>query len=53
MVSDKLNNNIENLDICSVSEHNNCHAKAEKIVFQLYKEGKVGYDKTKKIYYLL
>lgn len=50
---DKLNNNIENLDICSVSEHNNCHAKAEQIVFQLYKQGKVGYDKIKKLYYLI
>lgn len=50
---DKLNNDIKNLDICSVSEHNNCHAKAEQIVFQLYKEGKVGYDKTKKLYFLL
>lgn len=50
---DKLNNDIKNLDICTISEHNSCHAKAEKIVFQLYKEGKVGYDKIKKLYYLL
>jgi hypothetical protein len=50
---DKLNNDIENLDICTISEHNSCHGKAEKIVFQLYKEGKVGYDKVKKLYYLL
>jgi transcription elongation factor Elf1 len=50
---DKMNNNIENLDICTVTEHNNCHAKAEQIVFQLYKEGKVLYDKNKKQYYLV
>ncbi len=49
----KLNNNIENLDICTINEHNNCHAKAEQIVFQLYKEGKVGYDKINKLYYIL
>jgi hypothetical protein len=49
---DKLNNDIKNLDICTVGEHNNCHAKAERIVFQLYKEGKVLYDNIKKIYYL-
>jgi transcription elongation factor Elf1 len=49
----KLNNDIGNLDVCSISEHNNCHAKAEQIVFQLYKEGKVGYDKIKKLYYII
>lgn len=50
---DKLNNNINNLDICTITQHNNCHAKAEQIVFQLYKQGKVGYDKINKLYYLL
>jgi len=49
---DKLNNNINNLDICTISEHNNCHAKAEQIVFELYKKGLVGYDKKTKRYYL-
>lgn len=49
----KINNDIQNLDICTVNEHNNCHAKSEQIVFQLYKEGKVGYDRVKKQYYLL
>ena len=49
---DKDNNNISNLDVCTVSEHNNCHAKAEKIVFELYKQGKVLYDNVKKRYYL-
>lgn len=49
---DKDNNDILNLDICTVSQHNNCHAKAEKIVFELYKKGQVFYDKEKKLYYL-
>jgi len=49
---DKLNNNIENLDLCTVVEHNNCHAKSEEIVFELYKKGVVGYDRAKKLYYL-
>lgn len=48
----KLNNDIQNLDICTVSEHNNCHAKAEQIIFELYKNGTVGYDKITKRYYL-
>jgi len=50
---DKKNNDIDNLDLCTVSEHNNCHAKIEKIVFDLYKKGMVGYDKIEKKYYLL
>jgi hypothetical protein len=49
---DKLNNNINNLDICTILEHNNCHAKAEQIVFELYKNGTVGYDKKTKRYFL-
>lgn len=50
---DKKNNNIDNLDLCTVSEHNNCHAKIEKIVFELYKKGIVGYDRIEKKYYLI
>lgn len=49
---DKTNNNIDNLDLCTATEHNNCHAKIEKIVFELYKQGIVGYDKLEKRYYL-
>jgi hypothetical protein len=48
----KLNNDISNLDLCTVQEHNNCHAKSEIIVFELYKKGIVGYDKITKLYYL-
>jgi hypothetical protein len=50
---DKQNNDISNLDLCTVQEHNNCHAKAEKIVFELYKRGIVGYNKENKQYYLI
>jgi len=50
---DKSNNNISNLDLCTIQEHNNCHAKAEKIVFELYKNNIVGYDKNAKLYYLI
>lgn len=49
---DKSNNSIENLDLCTVQEHNNCHAKSEKIVFELFKKGIVGYNNITKLYYL-
>lgn len=49
---DKLNNEIENLDLCSVGQHNACHACSEQIVFELYKRGLVGYDRTNKKYFL-
>jgi hypothetical protein len=49
---DKLNNSLENLDLCTVQEHNACHGDSEKIVFELYKRGVVGYDRTTKRYYL-
>lgn len=49
---EKKNNDIGNLDLCSVKEHNNAHAKIEQIVFELLKQGKVDYDKTNKRYYL-
>ena len=50
---DKTNNNINNLDLCTINEHNNCHAKAELIVFELFKKGFVEYDKVNKKYYLI
>jgi hypothetical protein len=50
---DKSNNNISNLDLCTVQGHNNCHAKIEKIVFELYKKGVVRYDRINKFYYLV
>jgi hypothetical protein len=50
---DKANNDISNLDLCTVAEHNNAHAKIEQIVFALVKQGKVGYDRVTKRYYLV
>lgn len=48
----KQNNNIENLDLCTVKEHNKCHATSEEIIFELYKQGIVGYNKVTKRYFL-
>lgn len=50
---DKTNNTINNLDLCSVQEHNKAHAQSEQIIFRLYKEGKVGYCKVTKSYFLI
>lgn len=49
----KSNNDISNLDLCTVQEHNSCHAKIEKIVFELYKKGIVKYDNIDKLYFLV
>lgn len=48
----KQNNDISNLDLLTVQEHNNCHAKSEVIVFELYRRGLVGYDRNTKLYFL-
>lgn len=47
----KTNNNIENLLLCTVDQHNQCHAKIERLVFELYNQGRVGFDKEKMEYY--
>ena len=49
---DKRNNNLDNLLLCKVEEHNNCHAKIEQLVFELYKDGIVGFDKDSKKYFI-
>ncbi len=49
---DKTNNDIKNLDICTQTEHNKCHAMSEEIVFELYKKGIVDYDRITKRYFL-
>lgn len=49
---DKTNNDIDNLDLCTVQEHNACHATSESIVFELYRKGMVGYNRQTKRYYL-
>lgn len=50
---DKTNNGISNLDLCTISEHNNAHAKIEQIIFELVKQGKVGYNRLTKRYFLV
>jgi ribosomal protein L44E len=47
----KTNNNINNLLLCTVAEHNNCHAKIERLVFELYNKGLVEFDSTTLEYY--
>ncbi len=48
----KSNNDISNLDVCTIEQHNNCHAKSELIVFEMYKKGIVGYDSKAKMYFI-
>ena len=43
---DRLNNNINNLQICSVSEHTRIHKVYEQLVFKLIKEKLVFFDKS-------
>jgi len=47
----KDNNRIDNLLLCTVAEHNQCHAKIERLVFELYRLGIVGFDRDKMEYY--
>lgn len=47
---DKQNNDFENLDVMSIDQHNQCHGKAEQVVFALLKQGIVQYDRTTKQY---
>lgn len=48
----KTNNAINNLQVMTNAEHNNCHAKSEGLVFELYKRGLVTYDRNTKLYNL-
>lgn len=51
--NDKMNNNIDNLFVAkSVSEHRRIHLSLEKIGFELYKKGIIGFDSEKREYYL-
>lgn len=42
---DKLNNDIDNLQLCSVAEHTRIHKLYEQLVFKLIKEKLVSFDK--------
>ena len=44
---DKLNNNFDNLVLCSVSEHAKIHKNYEDLACRLIKEGLVKFDKSK------
>lgn len=47
----KLNNDIDNLDVMTTEEHNRCHgAAANELLFQLYKEGIITYNRETKRY---
>jgi hypothetical protein len=49
----KQNNNLENLYLTSVAEHNKLHAESESIIFELYKQGIVKFNKEIGRYELL
>jgi hypothetical protein len=48
----KANNKLSNLLLCSVANHNKCHGKIERLVFELYEKGLVDFDKEKMEYFL-
>lgn len=47
---DKQDNRPENLDCMSIQQHNNCHGKIEKILFDFYKKGYIRYNRETKLY---
>jgi HNH endonuclease len=47
---DKANNELSNLVVLTTQEHNNCHGKAEQLVFELVKRGEVVFNHTTKVY---
>jgi len=49
----KTNNQLENLYLTTVNEHNKLHAESESIIFELYKQGIVTFNKEIGRYELL
>ncbi len=50
---DKLNNNINNLVLCTGSQdHRNLHANLEKIAYELVKNGNIGFNHKDRTYYI-
>jgi len=49
---DKTNNNIKNLQLMTVAEHNACHAANDRLVMELFRSGVVGYDRKTKRYFV-
>jgi len=49
---DKTNNDLNNLQVMTVKEHNNCHAKNDALIMKLFKEGIINYSRENKQYFL-
>lgn len=47
---DKMNDDIKNLALLTIQEHNNAHAKNELLIFELVKQGKVKFNLISKLY---
>ena len=43
--NDRMNNNIENLHLCTIDEHNKCHGRIESLVFELVRAKLVEFNK--------
>ena len=48
----RQNNTLSNLQLMTVKEHNSCHGAAGNLIFDLYKQGVVKYNKRTKMYYM-
>ena len=49
---DKTNNKLDNLYLTTVAEHNKLHACSESLIFDLYKKGKIKFNKMIGRYYI-
>lgn len=50
---DKTNNDLQNLQLMSVDEHNALHASNDALVLDLYRKGVLGYDRESMRYFPL
>jgi len=49
---DKLNNDLENLDVVSSEQHTKAYHSLSNIGYQLYRRGLIGYDRESHTYFL-
>lgn len=49
---DKTNNELSNLQLMTVEEHNACHAANDSLVMEMYRKGLVEYDRRERRYRL-
>lgn len=49
---DKQNNDLSNLQVMTVADHNVCHGAAGNLIFDLYNRGIVGYNRVEKRYFI-